>query len=97
MQDSNTANMIFKVPEIVSFISQVFPLQPGDLISTGTPEGVGLYRQPPIFLKEGDRMEVFIEKIGLLVNTVVEEKLSESEEERSWRLKPPKVEHDQIF
>jgi 2-keto-4-pentenoate hydratase/2-oxohepta-3-ene-1,7-dioic acid hydratase in catechol pathway len=62
-QDSRTSDMVFKVPTLISFISHVMTLEPGDVISTGTPSGVGL-------LKKGDKVEVRIEKIGSLVNTV---------------------------
>ncbi len=71
MQDSNTREFIFKVEELVSYISQVFTLEPGDLIYTGTPPGVGFARKPPVFLKPGDRCEVEIEGIGVLANPVV--------------------------
>lgn len=71
MQEATTAEMVFGSAEIVSFISQTMTLLPGDLISTGTPSGVGVFRDPPIFLQDGDRMEVHLEKVGVLVNTVV--------------------------
>ena len=71
MQDSNTREFIFKVEELVAYVSQVFTLEPGDLIFTGTPPGVGFARRPPVFLKPGDRCEVEIEGIGVLVNPVV--------------------------
>lgn len=95
MQDDNTGRMVFKVPQIISFISQIFPLEPGDLISTGTPEGVGLYRQPQRLLREGDRMQVVIEKIGTLENHVVEEKAAPDRE--PWRQRPPQLDHDKVF
>jgi 2-keto-4-pentenoate hydratase/2-oxohepta-3-ene-1,7-dioic acid hydratase in catechol pathway len=69
-QDSNTAEMIFKIPELISFISQMCTLMPGDIISTGTPNGVGAFRKPPVFLKVGDVVEVEIEGLGRLRNTV---------------------------
>ena len=72
-QDSNTSDMIFDVPTIVSNLSQSITLLPGTLILTGTPEGVGFTRQPPVFLKDGDRVSVIIEKIGELKNRVVKE------------------------
>ncbi len=71
MQKSTTRNMIFKIPEIIEFISQGMTLEPGDVIATGTPPGVGLRRKPPVFLKHGDVIEVFISKIGVLRNPVV--------------------------
>jgi 2-keto-4-pentenoate hydratase/2-oxohepta-3-ene-1,7-dioic acid hydratase in catechol pathway len=70
MQDSSTANMIFGVAEIVSFISQVITLEPGDLIATGTPAGVGVFRDPPVFLRAGDEITIEIEGIGALTNPV---------------------------
>ncbi|WHY11852.1 fumarylacetoacetate hydrolase family protein [Peribacillus frigoritolerans] len=71
MQDSNTSNLIFTVPKIISFLSQSMTLMPGDLIATGTPPGVGMGRNPKIWLKNGDRMNVSIEKIGTLSNHVL--------------------------
>ncbi|MBL3644435.1 fumarylacetoacetate hydrolase family protein [Bacillus sp. RHFB] len=71
MQDSNTRNLIFTVPKIISFLSQSMTLMPGDLIATGTPPGVGMGRNPKIWLKNGDRMNVIIEKIGTLSNHVI--------------------------
>ncbi|MBT2648758.1 fumarylacetoacetate hydrolase family protein [Bacillus sp. ISL-34] len=71
MQASNTSNLIFTVPKIISFLSQSMTLKPGDLIATGTPPGVGMGRNPKIWLKNGDRMNVSIEKIGTLSNSVI--------------------------
>lgn len=71
MQDGNTADMVFKVADLVSILSQVMTLEPGDIIVTGTPSGVGFSRKPPIFMKPGDVCEVEIEKIGTLRNPVV--------------------------
>lgn len=71
MQESTTANMIFGVRKLISFISQRITLEPGDVISTGTPDGVGAFRPTPVFLKPGDVMTVSIEHIGQLTNTVV--------------------------
>jgi 2-keto-4-pentenoate hydratase/2-oxohepta-3-ene-1,7-dioic acid hydratase in catechol pathway len=68
MQKSNTSQMIFPIPELISFLSDHFTLYPGDVILTGTPSGVGAFRYPPIFLKHGDRMVVDIESIGQLHN-----------------------------
>ncbi|MBV9608293.1 MAG: fumarylacetoacetate hydrolase family protein [Acidobacteria bacterium] len=70
MQDSTTANLIFGIPELVSFTSRNITLVPGDAIMTGTPPGVGFTRKPPVFVKPGDRMEVEIENIGVLANPV---------------------------
>lgn len=69
-QDSNTNKMIFSIKKLISFISHSFTLYPGDLILTGTPDGVGYFREPQIFLKSGDKVEIEIEKLGLLENTV---------------------------
>jgi 2-keto-4-pentenoate hydratase/2-oxohepta-3-ene-1,7-dioic acid hydratase in catechol pathway len=71
LQDGNTSDMLFDVATIVSYASAFLPLQPGDVIATGTPAGVGFSRRPPIFLKAGDICEVEIEKIGTLRNTVI--------------------------
>jgi 2-keto-4-pentenoate hydratase/2-oxohepta-3-ene-1,7-dioic acid hydratase in catechol pathway len=68
MQSSNTNNMIFKIPELISYISAIVPLEPGDVISTGTPSGVGLGRTPQIWLKPEDEMIIEIESIGVLRN-----------------------------
>ncbi|MEK6406036.1 MAG: fumarylacetoacetate hydrolase family protein [Acidobacteriota bacterium] len=70
-QRSNTSDLIFKVPQLIEFISQGLTLRPGDIISTGTPSGVGVYMNPPVFLRDGDQIEIRIEKIGTLRNTVV--------------------------
>ena len=70
MQDSTTAEMIFSVAEIVSFLSRACTLEPGDLILTGTPWGVGGFRDPPVFLKPGDTVEVEVEGVGVLANNV---------------------------
>jgi len=71
MQDSNTSQMIFRVPQLIAFITRTITLEPGDVIATGTPAGVGFARKPPVFLKAGDVMEVGIERIGALGNPVV--------------------------
>ena len=70
LQDSNTRNLIFNVAALVSQISQTMTLEPGDVIATGTPKGVGYVRKPPIFLKPGDIVEIEIEGIGTLRNPV---------------------------
>ena len=72
LQDSNTKQMIFQVDHILAHLSQVFTLEPGDLIFTGTPPGVGCVRKPPIFLKGGDVVEVEIVGLGVLKNNVVQ-------------------------
>ncbi len=71
MQDSNTDQMIFAVPELIEFLSRTITLEPGDVIATGTPSGVGFARKPPVFLKPGDEMVVDIAGIGQLNNPVV--------------------------
>ena len=71
MQSSNTGKMIFKIPYLISYISQAITLEPGDVIATGTPEGVGIFRNPPIVLKPGDVFEVTVESLGTLRNPVV--------------------------
>lgn len=68
MQDSNTSQMIFRVEQLVSYVSQVTTLDPGDVIFTGTPPGVGFARKPPVFLKPGDVCEVEIDGLGVLRN-----------------------------
>ncbi len=73
MQDSNTDQLIFSVPALIEFLSQTITLEPGDVIATGTPPGVGFARTPPVFLKPGDQMEVLIEGMGGLGNPVVRE------------------------
>ncbi len=69
MQDSNTRHMLFKVPQLVSFLSRSFTLAPGDVILTGTPHGVGAFRQPSVYMNDGDEIVIEIEKIGRLINT----------------------------
>jgi 2-keto-4-pentenoate hydratase/2-oxohepta-3-ene-1,7-dioic acid hydratase in catechol pathway len=65
MQDSNTSDLIFGIPKLVSYISEFMTLLPGDIISTGTPFGVGLGLDPQIFLKSGDDMELGIKGLGV--------------------------------
>ncbi|HET7373221.1 MAG TPA: fumarylacetoacetate hydrolase family protein [Gemmatimonadaceae bacterium] len=71
MQDSNTSELIFQVPQLIEFITSSITLEPGDVIATGTPPGVGYARKPPVFLKPGDVMEVGIDRIGRLGNPIV--------------------------
>ncbi len=75
MQDSNTSDMIFDVPTLISFLSEGTTLLPGTVILTGTPPGVGFTRNPPVFLNDGDQVTIEIEGIGRLANSVEEEKL----------------------
>lgn len=70
MQDSNTRNMMFKIPYLISYLSRSLTFEPGDIISTGTPEGIGASRTPPVFLKPGDSVSIAVETIGTLTNTV---------------------------
>ena len=71
MQDSNTSNQIFGVAEVVSFVSQAITLVPGDLIITGTPAGVGAFRDPPVWLEPGDEIAIEIDGLGRITNPVV--------------------------
>lgn len=73
MQDSNTSDMLFSVAEIVSDLSRSLTLLPGTVIMTGTPEGVGFVRKPPVFMRHGDVVTIVIEKIGNLTNPVEKE------------------------
>jgi 2-keto-4-pentenoate hydratase/2-oxohepta-3-ene-1,7-dioic acid hydratase in catechol pathway len=74
MQDSSTRQLIFSVAELIAYISGVCTLEPGDIIFTGTPPGVGVARRPPVFLQAGDVVEVELERIGVLRNPVVAER-----------------------
>jgi acylpyruvate hydrolase len=71
MQDSNTCDLIFKIPFLVSYLSQSLTWEVGDLLSTGTPGGVGHYHKPPVYLKPGDVVSITVEGIGTLTNPVV--------------------------
>jgi 2,4-diketo-3-deoxy-L-fuconate hydrolase len=73
MQDGNTRDMIFDIPALIENISEDITLIPGDIISTGTPAGVGIFRDPPVVLKPGNVVECRIEKIGAIINKVVAE------------------------
>jgi acylpyruvate hydrolase len=70
LQKSRTSHLIFHVPELISYVSHVVTLEPGDLILTGTPAGVGVFRQPKVALAAGDVVEVEVEGIGILRNPV---------------------------
>ena len=70
MQHSNTRNLIFNVYDLIAYMSQVFTLEPGDVVSTGTPAGVGFARKPPVFLKPGDTVRIEIAGLGALENPV---------------------------
>ena len=73
LQDDNTQNMIFPVAVAIAAISEFTTLKPGDLIATGTPQGVGHARKPPLWMKPGDTVEIEVERIGILTNKVVDE------------------------
>jgi 2-keto-4-pentenoate hydratase/2-oxohepta-3-ene-1,7-dioic acid hydratase in catechol pathway len=75
VQQSNTSQMIFDIPTIIAYVSTLVPLEPGDVIATGTPSGVGFTRNPPLFMNPGDTCEITVEGIGTLRNTVVSEHL----------------------
>ena len=70
MQDSNTADLIFDIATLITTLSEAMTLEPGDVIATGTPSGVGYARKPPVFMREGDVIEIEIEQIGTLSNTI---------------------------
>jgi 2-keto-4-pentenoate hydratase/2-oxohepta-3-ene-1,7-dioic acid hydratase in catechol pathway len=71
MQDATTADMIFSVADVIAYVSSSIALEPGDVIATGTPPGVGFARTPPVFLRPGDVVAVEIERVGTLTNPVV--------------------------
>ena len=71
VQESTTANMIFGVAEVIAYVTRTITLEPGDLIATGTPAGVGAFRDPPLFMRPGDEITIEIEGIGSLTNPVV--------------------------
>jgi 2-keto-4-pentenoate hydratase/2-oxohepta-3-ene-1,7-dioic acid hydratase in catechol pathway len=74
LQDASTSDLIFDVPTLVAHASGAFTLEPGDVILTGTPSGVGIFRDPPIPMRDGDRVEIEIERVGVLTNPVVAER-----------------------
>ncbi|XP_052579485.1 fumarylacetoacetate hydrolase domain-containing protein 2A isoform X1 [Peromyscus californicus insignis] len=71
VQSSNTNQMVFKTEDLIAWVSQFVTLYPGDIILTGTPPGVGVFRKPPVFLKKGDEVQCEIEDIGVIINKVV--------------------------
>jgi len=71
MQSSSTDDLIFNLPQIISYYSKFYRFSPGDIVTTGSPPGVGVGRKPPVFMKPGDVVEVEVEGIGKLSNTVV--------------------------
>jgi 2-keto-4-pentenoate hydratase/2-oxohepta-3-ene-1,7-dioic acid hydratase in catechol pathway len=70
MQESSTSNMVFGVAELIAYITRTITLEPGDLIATGTPAGVGAFRTPPVFMQPGDEITIEIEGLGSLTNPV---------------------------
>ncbi|MDY0236956.1 MAG: fumarylacetoacetate hydrolase family protein [Gudongella sp.] len=74
LQDENTSSIYYQIPELVEFISSMFPLKPGDVIATGTPYGIAKYLPNPVYMVEGDVCTVEIEKLGKIVNKIVDEK-----------------------
>lgn len=73
MQQATLDDLLFGVPALVAYISTILPLEPGDVVATGTTGGVGLFRKPPVWMKPGDRVEVEIEGLGILSNGIVDE------------------------
>jgi len=73
MQETSVGDLAFKVPDLLAYVSTITELLPGDIIATGTPSGVGLFRDPKVFMKAGDRIEVEISGIGTLRNTIADE------------------------
>jgi 2-keto-4-pentenoate hydratase/2-oxohepta-3-ene-1,7-dioic acid hydratase in catechol pathway len=73
VQDGSTRDMIFDIPTQIATLSTAFTLEPGDIISTGTPAGVGIVRQPPLWMKTGDVIRVEIDGLGALRNTIIDE------------------------
>ncbi|KAF1409889.1 Fumarylacetoacetate hydrolase domain-containing protein 2, partial [Spheniscus humboldti] len=71
MQDSSTSQLIFRLPKLIAWVSQFVTLVPGDILLTGTPPGVGVFRKPPVFLKRGDEVQCEIEELGTICNKVV--------------------------
>ena len=70
MQDGTTADWLFPLPKLIAYLSNVMTLEPGDVVSTGTPAGVGIFQKPPVFMKIGDVVEIEAEGIGVLRNTI---------------------------
>src|SRR5581483_8845123 len=86
MQSARTSQMIFNVPRTIEFLSSFTTLRPGDVIATGTPGGVGFARQPPVWLKDGDTLEITVEGVGRIANRVVAE---ERDGREQWPWHPP--------
>jgi 2-keto-4-pentenoate hydratase/2-oxohepta-3-ene-1,7-dioic acid hydratase in catechol pathway len=73
MQDGQIDNLVFSVRQLVAILSECMTLEPGDVVVTGTPAGVGYARKPPIWMKHGDTVEIEVEGLGKLINTVQDE------------------------
>jgi 2-keto-4-pentenoate hydratase/2-oxohepta-3-ene-1,7-dioic acid hydratase in catechol pathway len=73
MQDTGVDDLLFDVPALIVYLSEIWPLQVGDVIATGTTGGVGAFRKPPVWMKPGDKVEVEITDLGTLTNTVIDE------------------------
>ncbi|NWS64106.1 FAHD2 protein, partial [Chunga burmeisteri] len=71
MQDSSTSQLIFRLPKLIAWVSRFVTLVPGDILLTGTPPGVGVFRKPPVFLQRGDEVQCEIEELGTICNKVV--------------------------
>ena len=84
MQDANTTDLLYDVRETISILSDYLTLEPGDMIIMGTPGGVGLLRDPPLFMKPGDVCEIEIEKIGILRNPIEQAETVAASAERSY-------------
>jgi acylpyruvate hydrolase len=70
MQSSSTDDLIFNIPQMISYYSKFYRFSPGDIVTTGSPSGVGAGRKPPVFMKPGDVIEIEIEGIGKISNTI---------------------------
>ena len=73
MQEATLDDLLFKVEDLIAYMSTIWTLRPGDVVATGTASGVGLFREPPVWMKPGDRIEVEISRIGVLANPIVQE------------------------
>jgi 2-keto-4-pentenoate hydratase/2-oxohepta-3-ene-1,7-dioic acid hydratase in catechol pathway len=71
LQDGNTSDWLFSLPLLISFLSNFMPLEPGDIVTTGTPAGVGIFQKPPIFMQAGDVVEIEADGIGVLRTPIV--------------------------
>ena len=91
MQDGTTADMIWGVAELIEFISRSITLEPGDIIATGTPSGVGVFRDPPVFLEPGDRVRCEIDGIGSVENPIIDWTDVDDEDDDSTRLDPDEL------